>query len=89
MPEAMLNAAKQFGSRAAAVAGEQVGRIAEQTERSVRKYPLAAIGIAFASGAVLGTLGAILFKPREPTLAEKLKDMELYSQARRLWSKYF
>jgi ElaB/YqjD/DUF883 family membrane-anchored ribosome-binding protein len=85
----VLGAAKQFGTKAVSVTGEQLGRIAEQTEKNVRKYPLAAIGIALGSGVLLGTLGTLLFTPKEPTMTEKLRDLELYAQAKKLFSKYF
>ena len=89
MPAQLVNRAREIGSRAAAVAGEQVGKLAEQTEKSVRKYPMAAVGIALGSGVVLGTLGALLFTPRPPTMQERLADMQLGSYFKKLLSRYF
>ncbi|MBK7862903.1 MAG: hypothetical protein IPJ65_30695 [Archangiaceae bacterium] len=89
IPDAVITAAKQFGTKAATLAGEQATRLAETTEKNVRKYPLAAIGIAAGCGAVLGTLGTLLFMPRQKTMLDRAKDLEFYGQARRLWSKYF
>lgn len=87
--DAVINAAKQFGTRAAEVTSEQLGKLAEQTEKNVKKYPLAAIGIALGSGVVLGTLGTLLFTPKEPTMVDRFNDLQLGTQIRKLFSKYY
>src|SRR5439155_23410540 len=80
IPDAVISSVKQFGNKAAAAASEQIGKVADVTEKNVRKYPLAAIGIALGSGIALGTLGTILFTPRPPTMMDRVNDMKLGSQ---------
>ena len=89
VPDQVITAAKEYGNKAAAIAGEQLGKLAETTEQKVKRYPLAAIGIAAGCGVVLGTLGTLLFTPKPATMMDRMKDLELYGQARKLFSKYF
>jgi hypothetical protein len=89
LPQAVFGAARQFGTKAAAMAGDQIGRVADMTETQVRAYPLAAVGIALGSGIALGVLGAVLFTPRPPSLMDRIADMKLGAMMRRRMKRYF
>ena len=89
IPDAVIGAAKELGTKAASIAGAQIGKVADLTETQVRAYPLAAVGIALGSGMALGVLGTILFTPRPPTTMERIYDSKLGSQMWRLFKKYF
>ncbi len=97
IPDSVINTAKQFGHKAATITSDYAGKAAEYTEKNVKKYPLAAVGIALGSGVVLGTLGTLLFRPRHPSVYERVataaSEMEFGKQAlklgRKLISKYF
>ena len=88
IPDSVLNAAKQFGTKAATLTSDYAGKAADYTEKNVKKYPLAAIGIALGGGVLLGTLGTLLFTPKEPTVVDRFNDMKLGATFRKLMSKY-
>lgn len=93
IPDSVLNAAKQFGTKAATLTSDYAGKAADYTEKSVKKYPLAAIGIALGGGVLLGTLGTILFMPKERTVVDRfsgrINDLKLGRTFRKLMSQYF
>lgn len=68
--------------RAASMVQEQATKVAAQTEKAVRRYPLTSVGIALGAGAALGALSYRLLFAREPEAwYERLK---LDETARRL-----
>ena len=93
IPDSVLNAAKQFGTKAASLSSEYAGKAADSTEKNVKKYPLAAVGIALGSGVVLGTLGTLLFTPKKTSMYDRVAELNLGAQAlkigRKLLSRYF
>jgi ElaB/YqjD/DUF883 family membrane-anchored ribosome-binding protein len=72
-----LDSVKQFSSRVASQAKEQIGNVTEMTEDTVRKYPIAAVGIALGSGVLLGGILGALLKPNPPTLWDKVVDLKI------------
>ncbi len=68
---------KAFSSRVASQAKEQVANVTEMTEDTVRKYPIAAVGIALGSGLLLGGVLGALLKPSRPTLWDKIVDLKI------------
>jgi len=85
LPDSVIQGAKQF----AHVAGDQIGRAADMTEKQVKKYPLPAIGIALGAGVGLGVLGALLFRPKQLTLMDRFYELELGNRLAGLYKKYF
>ncbi|MBL8950916.1 MAG: hypothetical protein JNK82_09085 [Myxococcaceae bacterium] len=85
LPDSVMKNAKDFAN----IAGDQLGRAADLTEKQVKKYPLPAIGIAVGAGIGLGVLGTLLFRPRQQTLMNRFEDLELGSRLAKLYSKYF
>ncbi len=85
LPDSVIQGARQF----AHVAGDQLGKVADVTERQVKKYPLPAIGIALGAGLGLGILGTLLFRPRPVTLRDRFYDLELGNRLTNLYKKYF
>ncbi|MBL8953361.1 MAG: hypothetical protein JNK82_21485 [Myxococcaceae bacterium] len=66
---------------------EKLGKAAELTETKVREFPLAAVGLAFGAGVVLGAVGYALLRP-EPTLRERIEDSEVSRKLTKLLGKY-
>jgi hypothetical protein len=85
--ESGLTRVKELGAHAVAAAGEQVEKAAEKTGEQVKKYPFAAMGIAFASGLALGAAAWALFRPRPPTLKDRLDDVALGKRLHRLFDR--
>ena len=89
VPGQVIQAARQIGSKAMHAAGDGLGKVAEATEKNVKRYPLAAVGIALGSGVIIGTLGTLLFRPRPPTLKDRFYELELGDRVNRLFKKLF
>jgi ElaB/YqjD/DUF883 family membrane-anchored ribosome-binding protein len=83
------DAARQFGSRAANAAGQGLSKAADVTEDTVRKYPLAAVGVAMGAGVAIGALAASLLMPRPKTLTQRIGELEVLRGASRLLRRIF
>jgi hypothetical protein len=81
--------ARDIGSRAVSAAGAGLTRLADSTEDTVRKYPLAALGLALGAGVALGAIGTRLIMPRRRTMLERIGAFEAMKGARRLLQRVF
>lgn len=59
-----IQLAADVGTKALEAAQDAATRAVTSTERLVRQYPLASVGVAFGGGAVLGILAYRLLVPR-------------------------
>ena len=67
-----------LGGKALDLAQDGVARAATGTGKAVRKYPLAAAGIALGAGVAIGALGYRMLAPKRPkTLFERLAQASL------------
>jgi ElaB/YqjD/DUF883 family membrane-anchored ribosome-binding protein len=73
MAQQALDAARQFGRSA----GQGITKVADATEDTVRKYPLAAMGIAMGAGVAIGALTVGLLMPRPKTLSQRIGELEV------------
>jgi hypothetical protein len=55
----------------------------------VRKYPLAAVGVALGCGVALGALVTGLAMPRPKTFTERLGEYEIAKKAMKLFGRLF
>jgi hypothetical protein len=85
-----LQFASDLGGKALDLAQDQVVRAATGTGKAVRKYPMAAAGIALGAGVAIGALGYRLLAPKRPkTLFERLASASLLVTAARGINKLF
>ncbi len=84
-----FDTAKDLGARAVEAAGEGLDRAQIMTERTVRKYPLAAVGVAIGSGVALGVLGYRMLNPPKPTLTQRIGDMAIGQAALSFFRRIF
>jgi ElaB/YqjD/DUF883 family membrane-anchored ribosome-binding protein len=89
MAQQAWNTARQIGSKAANAAGEGLTKVADATEDTVRKYPLAAVGVALGCGVALGALVTGLAMPRPKTFTERLGEYEIAKKAMKLFGRLF
>ena len=68
-------------------AKEKLGTATELTEAKVREFPIAAVGLAFGAGVLLGAVGYALLRP-EPTLRDRIEDSEVSRKLQKLPGKY-
>ena len=73
MAQQAWDAARQFGRSA----GAGITKAADATEDTVRKYPLAAVGIAMGAGVCVGALTVGLLMPRPKTLTQRIGELEV------------
>jgi len=59
-----LHQAAEAGAKALEVVQDSALRVASSTGNTVRKYPLASVGIAFGGGLALGALAYRLLAPK-------------------------
>jgi ElaB/YqjD/DUF883 family membrane-anchored ribosome-binding protein len=83
------HAAKELGGRAATAAGQGITKVADATEDTVRKYPLAAVGIALGTGIALGALVTGLAMPRRKSLADRIGELDVVRGGLRLFRRVF
>mgnify|MGYP001222472700 CR=1 FL=1 len=76
MPNGTQDSPKPIAKAAEAVdrAKEQLGQVAGATEAKVKEFPLAAVGLAFGAGVLLGAVGYALLHREPPTLRERLEE---------------
>lgn len=85
-----IDAAVEVGQKVIDVVQDGALYAGEKTEKVVKKYPLAAVGISLGTGVALGALGYKMFAPKPGfRFAEKLGLTALGATAARVVSKYF
>jgi hypothetical protein len=84
-----LDTAKDLGARAVEAAGEGFDKAQAMTEKTVRKYPLAAVGVAIGSGVALGVWGYRLLNPPKPTLTQRIGDLAIGQAALSMFRRIF
>lgn len=84
-----IDLATELGSNLADAAKDGAKVVVAQTEKSVKKYPLGAIGVALGSGIVLGVVGTRMFTPRKKNVFERLGVMAFAAAATKGLAKLF
>ncbi len=85
-----IEAAVEVGQKVMDVVQDGAIYAGEKTEKAVKKYPLAAVGISLGTGIALGAIGYKMFAPKPRIrFIEKLGLTALGATAARAVSKYF
>jgi len=89
MPNGTQESPKPIAKAAEAVnaAKEQLTHAAEATEAKVREFPIAAVGIAFGAGVVVGAVGYALLR-RETTWRDRLEDADVGRRLSKLLGRF-
>lgn len=69
-------------------AKEQLGHVAQATEAKVKEFPIAAVGLAFGAGLVVGAVGYALLKREPPSLRDRIDDAQVGRKLQKLIDRF-